>query len=106
MGPNFAEVVACVVQGAAKLAQVSASWREFGPKLVQVGTKLAQVGASCGPWGDGGGHLVNFNENPQRFFGVQRRPWDQVKGCGDAPGMTKEAPKMHQGSSSEVPGDR
>ena len=41
------------------------------------------------------------------YLRVKRRPWDQVKGCEDAPrmhqGCTKEAPGMHQGGTRDAP---
>ena len=38
---------------------------------------------------------------------LQKGPWDQVKGCEEAPGRhqggTREAPRRHQGGTKEAP---
>ena len=38
---------------------------------------------------------------------LQKGPWDQVKGCKEAPrrhrGGTREAPRRHQGGTREAP---
>ena len=89
-GANFGRLCHQLVPTSAKV----------GPKLPQVGPKFAQVAdfwVQTEPW-----------DAQIAVLGGQNGPWDQVKGCEDAPGMhqgcTRDAPRMHQGCTRDAPG--
>ena len=67
-------------------------WATLGLLWDHFGFTLAVAGVPCGFW-------WAFST----IFGAQKGPWDQVKGCRDAPGRhqvcTKYAPSMHQGDT-------
>ena len=64
-------------------------WAAIGPKVAPKWPRSD----SCWPFGGG--------RDPKE---LQKEPWDQVNGCKEAPGDTKEAPRRHQGGTKEAPG--
>ena len=54
------------------------------------------------------GGYVGFEWESSTILGVQQGPWDQVKGCKDAPRRhivcPRQAPGRHQGGAKEAPG--
>ena len=68
-----------------------------------VGSLLGHFGVTLGSlWvhsGSGGGSLVDFDENPQRFLMLKRGPGTKSRGARRHQGGTKR----HQGGTREAP---
>ena len=82
LGQNITIVKANLVPNWPKLDQVGINRLQVRPSSSKVGSSCEQVSSE---WGS------------SAILGVQNRPWDQVKGCKDAPGIYRDALGMHQG---------
>ena len=72
----------------------------FGSLLGHFGVTLGSLWVHSG---SGGGSLVDFDENPQRFLVLKGGPGTKSMGAGMHQGCTEDAPRMHQGCTEDAP---
>ena len=75
---------------------------EFGWQNRKEEGLKSKGGALAVPWVAVGGHLVNFNENPQRFLVSKEGPVTKAMGAAMHQGCTRDAPRRHQGGTKDA----
>ena len=72
----------------------------LGVTWADIGCPLGVVGGLRGGLGRLGGAMGGAEIAKYLYLRSKNRPWDQVKGCREAPGMhqgcTGDAPRMHR----------